>query len=181
MSKPAQLREQAREIRRLAKYASGNTYYKEIKQAKKLEAQANAIERKNKLVAKVKIAQKQLQLDDDTYRDLLERVTGKRSAAKLTLIELDIVLEEMKSKGFKATRSNRAGTRPQSDDAQSRLIRSLWIQLHEAGKVRDPSEKALVNFAKGQFKTTEGIEALQWLDSWQKSRLIESLKKWLDR
>ncbi len=63
MNKPAQLREQAREIRRLAKYASGNTYYKQIKQAKKLEAQASAIERRTKLVAKVKIAQKQLQLD----------------------------------------------------------------------------------------------------------------------
>jgi len=181
MSTPAQLREQAREIRELAKYSSSNQFYEEMERSKKLEAEANAIERKNKLIAKVKIAQKQLRLDNDTYRDLLERVTGKRSSTKLSITELDNVIKELKGFGFKPKRPKRSGSRAMADDDQSKKIRSLWIQLHEAGKVRDPSERALVNFAKSQFRISKGIEALQWLDSNQKSKLIESLKKWLNR
>ena len=136
---------------------------------------------RKKMVAKVKIAQGQLGLDDDTYRDLLESVTGKRSAAKLKCWELDNVIKRLQQKGFKPTRPKRSGSRTQADDDQSKLIRSLWIQLHEAGKVRDPDERALVNWAKGQFKNSHGIEALQWLDVYQKRRLIESLKQWLAR
>lgn len=138
----------------------------------------NAEARRKKLVAKVKIAQAQLGLDDDTYRDLLENVTGKRSAAKLKSWELDNVIKRLVQQGFKPKRQR---TRAQAADDQSNKIKSLWLQLHEAGKVRDPSERALVNWAKGQFKNSQGIEALQWLDIHQKSRLIESLKKWLAR
>lgn len=134
--------------------------------------------RRKQLVAKVKIAQAQLGLDDDTYRDLLENVTGKRSAAKLKVWELDNVIKRMIRQGFKPKRSR---PRAQAVDEQSNKIKSLWLQLHEAGKVRDPSEHALVNWVKGQFKNSQGIEAMQWLDTHQESRLIESLKKWLAR
>lgn len=137
--------------------------------------------KRKQLVAKVKIAQKQLGLDDDTYRDLLHSVTGKRSAAKLKVWELDNVIKRMIKQGFKPKRLVKSGSRKQTDDHQSKLIRHLWVQLHEAGKVRDSSERALVNWAKGQFKNSHGIEALQWLDVYQKSRLIESLKQWLAR
>ncbi len=134
--------------------------------------------RRKRQIATVKIAQKQLSLDDDTYRDLLQAVTGKRSAAKLRTWELDNVINRLRQLGFKPKKS---GARKQADDAQSRKIRSLWIQLHEAKKVQDPSEKALTTWAANQFKNSQGIEALQWLNSHQKSKLIESLKNWLNR
>lgn len=141
------------------------------------ESEAN----RKRMVAKVKIAQQQLGMEDDAYRDMLQSVTGTRSAAKLKCWELDNVINRLKALGFKPTRPKRSGARAQADDEQSKLIRSLWLQLYDAGKVRDPDERALVNWAKGQFKNTHGIEALQWLQSWQKSNLIESLKKWLER
>lgn len=136
---------------------------------------------RKKLIGKVKIAQGQLGLDDETYRDMLENVTGKRSAAKLKVWELDNVIKHMIKKGFKPKKSRRSGATNQADDSQSKKIRSLWIQLNEAGKVRDSSEKALVTWAKNTLKITKGIEALQWLSVNQKSRLIESLKQWLAR
>lgn len=43
------------------------------------------------LIAKIKIAQKELGLDDDTYRAVLERVTGKRSCADMDVSELEYV------------------------------------------------------------------------------------------
>ena len=41
----------------------------------------------NKNVAKIKIAQKQLGMADDAYRALLNRLTGKTSAATLSVPE----------------------------------------------------------------------------------------------
>lgn len=150
--------------------------------ADKLEAVQNLQEEKRKkLVSKVKIAQKQLSMTDDSYRELLFSITKQRSAAKLKVWELENVLKRMTQLGFKAKPSKTAGDRKQATDEQSKMIRALWLELHEAGKVRDSSERALVNFAKGQFKTTSGIEALQWLSVRQKRRLIEQLKQWLSR
>jgi phage gp16-like protein len=137
--------------------------------------------RRKALVAKVKIAQKQLGMDDDTYRAFLEGVTGKRSASILKVWELENAMKAMRAKGFKDKPAKSAGTRPQADDEQSRLIRSLWLQLHEAGKVRDPGERALIHWVRGQFKSSDGIEALQWLSVRQKRRIIEQLKQWLAR
>ena len=37
------------------------------------------------LIAKIKIAQKELGLDDATYRAVLERVTGKRSCTECSI------------------------------------------------------------------------------------------------
>jgi phage gp16-like protein len=139
--------------------------------------------RRKALVAKVHVAQTQLGMDDDTYRDFLEGVTGtgKRSASILKVWELENVMKALRAKGFKDKPAKSAGTRAQADDEQSRLIRSLWLQLHEAGKVRDPGERALVHWVLGQLKSSDGIEALQWLSVRQKRRIIEQLKQWLAR
>lgn len=197
---PESLRAQARRIRQSGQYAQGSCYFNEMREANELEAKANKLEieknkvranvgandnpgddRRKKLISKVKIAQKQLCMDDDAYRDLLFSITKQRSAAKLKVWELENVLKRMAQLGFKAKPAKAAGDRKQADDGQSKMIRALWLELHNAGKVLDSSEKALVNFAKGQFKTTSGIEALQWLSVRQKRQLIEQLKLWLAR
>lgn len=200
---PELLRAQARSIRQSAQYAQGSCYVNEMREAKELELKASKLEadqkaqkevranvgandksgddRRKKLVAKVKIAQKQLCMEDEAYRDLLFSVAKQRSASKLKVWEIENVLKRMAQLGFKAKPSKAAGDRKQADDNQSKMIRALWLELHNAGKVKDSSERALVNFAKGQFKTTTGIEALQWLSDRQKRRLIEQLKLWLAR
>ncbi len=57
------------------------------------------------------------------------------------------------------------------------MIRGIWIELHEIGAVRDPSEKALASYVKRM--TT--VAALQWLDVKQAQLVIEALKKWRKR
>ena len=52
-------------------------------------------------IAKVKIAAKELCLDDDTYRAMLTRITGRSSAAHCNEAQLGLVLDEMKAKGWK--------------------------------------------------------------------------------
>ena len=43
-------------------------------------------------IAKIKMAQKQLGMDDDSYRALLRRVTGKDSAAALSIMQQNQIL-----------------------------------------------------------------------------------------
>ncbi len=122
----------------------------------------------------IKIAQKQLGMDDDSYRDILFTLTRKRSSTELDFAERKKVLEHMEACGFKRTKPQ---PRKLADDPQSKKIRALWLELHTAGKVRNPSESALAAFVKRQT----GRDALQWLTAREASALIEELKKWLER
>lgn len=59
----------------------------------------------------VHASRRQLGLDDDTYRALLERVTGKRSAADLDAVQLRKVLTEMRRLGAAQPTQPREGGR----------------------------------------------------------------------
>ncbi len=135
---------------------------------------------RNALIAKIKVGQKQLGMDDDTYRDFLERVTGKRSAAKLSIGDLELVVNNMKEAGFKPLQRKapkRAGTRPMADGEYARKIRALWISLYHLGIVANPTESALAKYVARQAK----VSALQFLRNNQANRVIESMKKWAER
>lgn len=129
-------------------------------------------------LAQIHIAKQQLCIDDDTYRAMLWTVARVKSAGELDFAGRQNVLDHLKSKGFKVRPAkNVKNTRPLASDEQSKKIRALWIDLHAAGAVRDPSEKALAAYVKRMAK----VSALQWLSSSQASAVIESLKAWLDR
>jgi len=131
-------------------------------------------------LAKVHIAKKDLGLDDGTYRAILERLTGHRSAAACTTQQLGLVLDEMKSKGWKPLPvGGRPGAKAprRADHPMAGKARALWISLHQLGAVRDPSERALEAFAKRQLK----VDRLQWADQGQGFRLIEALKALAER
>lgn len=127
----------------------------------------------------IHVARREMRMDDETYRLMLSGMTGldgATSTADLSVPNLQRVLEQLKQRGFKP-RPNKAGTRPRANDEQSRKIRSLWLELHDLGAVRDPSEEALANFVKSMTK----VSALQWLNVAQASRVIEHLKQWQRR
>lgn len=123
----------------------------------------------------IKIAQKQLGMDDDTYRAMLWSVARAKSSTELDFAGRKKVLDHLQACGFKRTR--RPQPRKLADDPQSKKIRALWLELHAAGKVRNSSETALAAFVKRQT----GRDALQWLNGAEASAVIEELKKWLAR
>lgn len=122
----------------------------------------------------IKIAQKQLGMDDETYRAMLWTVARVHSSTELDFAGRKKVLEHLEACGFKRTKPQ---ARKLADDPQSKMIRALWLQLHEVGKVRNPSETALAAFVKSQTKRDD----LHWLSGKEASALIEQLKKWLAR
>lgn len=133
---------------------------------------------KNQLIKLIHIAKRDLQLDDDTYRQLLITVTGKASTRDMTVPQLDTVLGAMKKRGFRIKTAKKANsTRPLDDSPQSRKIRALWLEMTDAGIIRDRSEAALAHWVKRET----GVDSLQWLNSEQACAIIEKLKQWQRR
>lgn len=131
-----------------------------------------------RLIKLIHVARRDLGMDDDTYRLMLGGMSGLEGAtstADLSIPNLERVLEQLKRRGFKVRPNKQA--RPLADSEQAKKIRSLWLTLHGLGKVRDPSEAALASFVKNRTK----VEALQWLNADQASRVIEHLKQWVGR
>jgi len=129
------------------------------------------------MLGKVHLAKKDLGLDDESYRDVVARITGKDSSSKCTRPQLVDLLAECKRLGWVASKPKRAGTRSMAADPQSAKMRALWLALYHLGAVRDPAEAALTAFAKRMTR----VSALQWLDAGQGNRVIESLKDWCAR
>lgn len=95
---------------------------------------AKTYEQKRKgLIAKIKVAQKQLALDDDNYRAILLRVTGQSSCADCDLLQLQRVEAEMERLGFKPTTKS-IGRKPLHVTDVTELMNKIAVLLKENGK-----------------------------------------------
>ena len=127
----------------------------------------------------IKMSQRALGLDDDTYRDFLESVTGKRSTTKMTVKQRWRVVEELKAKGVRFESKTAKGKKDadKDDSPQSRLVRHLWLKLKGYGVLRDSSEWALLAYVE----RITGYKRLEWCDNARMHKLIKSLEQWLER
>ncbi|UMS06100.1 regulatory protein GemA [Escherichia coli] len=133
---------------------------------------------KQRLIQLIHIARNELGMDEDTYRQMLQGLTGKASTKGMDTTQLNCVLESMKRKGFRVKPAGKASScLPLDNHPQSRKIRALWLEMAAAGIVRDRSENALARWIKRET----GISALRWLSTEQASSVIEKLKKWQRR
>jgi phage gp16-like protein len=122
-------------------------------------------------LAKVHVAKKQLALEDDSYRALLMRVTGKSSSADCTDAQLDAVLGEFARLGFTADKPRQ----PPSDKAYVRMIYAIWKDLKPY--LTDHSRRALQSFVKRQTD----VDAPEFLNPEDANIVVEGLKAWLAR
>lgn len=136
-------------------------------------------------LAKIHIGAKQVGLDpadpdpNSDYRAMLWANARVRSSSELDYAGRAKVLKHLTECGFKAKpgiKSKRMSAKL-SDEPQHRMIRGLWLELHNAGVVIDPSETAILRFVKNQKR----VERMEWLNQKQASDLIEALKEWRAR
>ncbi|MFB2531013.1 phage protein GemA/Gp16 family protein [Paracoccus sp. p3-h83] len=92
----------------------------------------------------INIAKGQLGLDEDDYRALLIRVTGKPSLRQMSDRQKIDVIEEMKRRGFRIRTKGRM--LPPSTKPYVRLIHALWKSCHRAGAIENGSREALRAF-----------------------------------
>lgn len=124
-----------------------------------------------------------LKMDDELYRELLAGYKVK-SSTKLSIPKADELIKDLEEKAVaacvweKRKPARKAGaTRRLADDPQSKMIRAYWIQLHQAGKVKDPAEAALCAFAKRMTRKDD----LSWLNDRDVTVVKKALKDWLER
>lgn len=127
------------------------------------------------LVQKVHVAKGQLALTEESYRDLLQRVTGHNSSTKCTVDQLEALLKEFGRLGWNPKRKRqpaRAGKRPVADGEVQSKIHALWLALYHLGVVRNPEEAAIDAFVKRQA----GVASLRFLPAERATKVIEALK-----
>lgn len=123
----------------------------------------------------IHVAKRELGLQDDDYRAILRRETGKESSKDMTAAEHRKVIEAMKQRGFKV-RSR--GGHKQLEGRYAPKLQALWISAWNLGLVRNRHDKALIAFVKRQT----GIDHVRFVrDPEDANKAIEALKGWMTR
>lgn len=122
-------------------------------------------------LAAIHVANKQLGMDEDTARDLYQRVTGKRSLRQMNDREHQRIVEEQRRQGFKPAVNGLQGP-------FAKKLQALWIAAWNLGIVRDRHDAALLSFVKRQT----GIEHTRFLlDGDDAAKAVDALKAWMTR
>lgn len=133
------------------------------------------------MIAKVHVAKKALGLVDDSYRDVLAKVTTHRSAALCSDRQLSDVLVHFKKLGWAGPPAPTGG-RPASGKPHVRLVWAIWGELQPL--LAEADADTLRGFVLRQTKTRknpEGISDPEWLDPQEARKVIHGLRGWLDR
>ena len=127
-------------------------------------------------LAAVQIKRRQLALADDDWRDVVERVTGKRSTRDLRSRELGALLAECDR--LLCGRAPTGAPRRPLGGKYAGQLQALWISCWNLGLVEVRDDKALIAFVKRQT----GIDNPAWMHGHDDARkVIEALKAMLAR
>lgn len=121
--------------------------------------------RRTAALSKIHIAKKDLGMDDETYRALLARVAGVRSAKDLNPRQVSAVLAEFQRLGWQPVAAKKAGRKaPKPAPDRAALVGKIEAFLAEAGRPWAYADA----MAKRMFK----VERVEWLDGEQLQKLV---------
>lgn len=119
-----------------------------------------------KMIGAIKAGQAFLGWDDATYRATLNRLTGKTSATRCSLDELQTVKEYMHTAGF-PRQSRKHGRRPSVPKTREAMLSKVEAQLADVGRPWSYAE----GMAKRMFKR----ERVDWLTTEELTKLMQAL------
>jgi phage gp16-like protein len=126
--------------------------------------------RRQQLV-RIHMARKQLCLDEDTYRSLLQRVTGKASSGDMTTAQRNAVIAEFVRLGFKEqdrkARRQAFPGRPKVVDGKP-MLRKVEALLADS--------KRPWSYAHAMAKQMFHVTRVEWLHDDQLHKLIAALQ-----
>jgi phage gp16-like protein len=123
--------------------------------------------RRNLDLSKIHIAKKDLALDEDTYRAMLQRVAGVSSAKDLSPLKTSAVLTELVRLGWKPKKSKAGRAAPKVAPDREKLVGKIEAFLAEAGR-----EWA---YADGMAQRMFKVERVEWLDARQLGSMVAAL------
>jgi hypothetical protein len=143
--------------------------------AKRAASAAPARDGRQKLLARVHIARKEMGLDEDAYRDVLRRLTGRESAADISDMQIVLVLGEFRKLGWKP----KSGMRP-SAIPQVRIIYAIWKDVAALldGEAGPAQLRAFVQRQTQDELHPDGMDAPEFCNPAQANKVIEGLKGW---
>lgn len=118
-------------------------------------------------LAKIHIAKSQLGMDDDTYRALLARVAGVRSAKDLGPRQVAAVMAEFQRLGWQPQSKRPGRARPNPAARRQTVLSKVEALLADAGRPWEYAD----SMAKHMFK----VERVEWLTDSQLYRLMQAL------
>lgn len=122
---------------------------------------------RNLQLSKIHIAKKDLGLDDETYRALLGRVAGVRSAKDLNPRQIGHVLAEFTRLGWQSTTAEKARKAPAPAPDREKLMSKVEAFLAEA--------KRSWAYADGMALRMFKVERVEWLDPEQLRKVVAAL------
>lgn len=129
------------------------------------------------MIAKIHLAKKDLALTDDSYRDILRRITGIDSSKAMRVEQLDAVLAEFARLGWKPKPAVKRSAAP-----QVRMIHAVWADICRLQGCGDA--EGLRAFVRRQTRTEDhpdGIDSPEFLTAPMAARVLEGLKAWRAR
>ncbi|WP_454840983.1 gp16 family protein [Pseudomonas hormoni] len=123
---------------------------------------------RNLQLSKIHIAKKDLGLDDETYRALLARVAGVRSAKDLNPRQIGAVLAEFSRLGWESAPAKKHGRKaPAAAPDRVKLVGKIEAFLAEA--------KRSWAYADGMAMRMFQVERVEWLDPAQLQKMVAAL------
>ena len=122
------------------------------------------MESRNSLMAKLHIAKKDLGLDEDTYRAMLQNLTGKRSAADCSDRQLIMLVAALRKRGWKDSRPKGPKVRPEFEKL-----------LGKINALRLDTKKSWA-YVESIAKKMYGV-GISWLDGEQLTGVVTALVK----
>ncbi|TKI08644.1 gp16 family protein [Martelella alba] len=119
------------------------------------------------LIGAIKAGQAFLQWDDDTYRHVLYRLTGKTSSTRCSLEELQKLREYMHEQGFPRKVAKRHGRRPNPGLSKRQVLGKIEALLADAGRPWD--------YAQTMCQHMFQVQRLDWLTQEQFTKLMQAL------
>lgn len=130
-----------------------------------------AVSDRARQLARIHMGRKALGLDEETYRALLQRVTGKRSSAEMSADERNAVIVELTRLGFRAdatrSRARAFQGRPRNID-EVPLLRKVEALLAASGRPWA--------YAHGLARRMFGVARVEWCRQDQLHRLTAALQ-----
>lgn len=123
------------------------------------------------LIAKIHIAKKDLAMDDETYRDVLQRVTGKDSCKNMSVAELKKVISDMKRLGFTPKQTAQSiqkhGRKPTTTEDRQALLSKVEAILAD--------NDLHWHYAHAIGKQMFGVDFVHWLPADKLYKVVQAL------
>lgn len=123
---------------------------------------------RNPALAKIHIAKKQLRMDDDVYRAMLQQVANVQSAAALDARGIEKVLKHMEALGAKFTKGKFQASKRTTPAKDKTALASKIKALLADGKYPD-------TYADSMAMRMFGVERWEWLPAEELFKLIGAL------